>query len=81
MVDKRGVMKRMYRDVEYKKEPCGYSILLDNRPLNTPKVIEWKGTSNFEGLLSIAKLLVRIFKGEHIMHANCPVLRRFLFMG
>ena len=38
MVDKRGVVRRVYRNVEYQKELNGYSVLLDNKYLKTPKV-------------------------------------------
>ncbi|KAI6645864.1 ATP synthase mitochondrial F1 complex assembly factor 2-like [Oopsacas minuta] len=37
MIDKRGVVKRVYRNVEYSKGNDGYSVLLDGKPLKTPK--------------------------------------------
>ena len=38
MIDKRGVVRRVYKNVEYKRESNGYSVSLDKKPLKTPKV-------------------------------------------
>ena len=38
MIDKRGVVRRVYKNVEYQKENNGYSVSLDTKPLKTPKV-------------------------------------------
>ena len=39
MVGKRGVVRRVYESVEFSKVPSGYTVLLDSKPLKTPKVV------------------------------------------
>ena len=38
MVGKRGVVRRVYETVEFSKVSDGYTVLLDSKPLKTPKV-------------------------------------------
>ena len=38
MVGKRGVVRRVYENVEFSKVSDGYTVLLDSKPLKTPKV-------------------------------------------